>query len=184
MKSVRPSSSIFTRYWVDPPLMNRALTPASLIISERKMAERELRAAERMWDRSFAAASTGIFIIDKDFTVIRSNPAVASILDKDPEEIIGRKCFEIVHGSNEPPSFCATCAALHQHRTARGEYWEPHLGKYLEVEVKDIGSADLGPTPDAGPKPDGSATPDGSTSPDAKATPDATATPDSAASKG
>lgn len=107
-------------------------------ISERKQAEREIITAKEMWDRSFESLSVGMFIIDKDFNVIRCNQAMASIVGVSPEEIIGMKCCEVVHGLPEPPSGCATCAALENREAVRDEFFEPHLGKYLEVAVDPI----------------------------------------------
>jgi PAS domain S-box-containing protein len=95
-----------------------------------KQAFDRLRRSEETWKRSFDAASEGIFILDKDLTVIRHNRALAELLGKRPEEIIGKKCYELMHGADRQLESCVTCSAA-EGRSAEAEFFEPFLGRHI-----------------------------------------------------
>jgi len=107
-------------------------------ITEQKVRERDLIASKDMWDRSFQGISTGMFIIDRDFKILRCNRAFAQLLGKDPGEIIGRRCCEVVHGLGHSPDWCATCASVSRRISVREEFWEPSLGKHLEISADPV----------------------------------------------
>ncbi|MFH1149648.1 MAG: response regulator [Actinomycetota bacterium] len=85
------------------------------------------------WERSFAQVGEGMFILDKDFTILQCNAAFVELLGEDSMDLIGRKCYEVVHGLTSPALFCYTCSALKEGRSAKAELYEPFLGKHLEV---------------------------------------------------
>jgi PAS domain S-box-containing protein len=90
-----------------------------------------LRRSEQSWERSFNASSEGMFILDRDLTIIRHNSALSELLGIDSSKIVGRKCYELLHHAAEPPPFCLTCRALQERRSVQAELYEPALGKYI-----------------------------------------------------
>ena len=58
------------------------------------------------WQKTFDAIADLIFIQDTDFNIIRANKAFAKALNMKPEDIIGKKCYEILHKKNEPWDTC------------------------------------------------------------------------------
>ncbi len=69
-----------------------------------KKAEADLAAAqldERL-RTTFDAVSDAICLLDGDLKVIRCNRAATQIFNKGRKEIIGKSCFEVVHGSTKP----------------------------------------------------------------------------------
>ncbi len=103
-------------------------------ITERKRAEREIVEAKDQWEKSFDAINDAIFIIDKDYRVVRYNKAFAELLGGH-EEITGHHCYELVHDAEAPPPFCVTGAAVKEGEGVRGEIFEAHLGKHLAVSA-------------------------------------------------
>lgn len=103
-------------------------------ITERKKAEREVVEAKEQWEKSFDAIHDAIFIIDKDYRVVRYNKAFAELLGGH-QEIAGHHCYELVHDVDVPPEFCVTGNAVKQGEGVRGEIYEAHLGKYLAVSA-------------------------------------------------
>ena len=53
-------------------------------------------------DAVFDAITDLIFIADKDNNIIKVNKAFADFFKKSPEELVGKKCYNIVHGSDRP----------------------------------------------------------------------------------
>jgi len=75
-------------------------------ISKRKQAEEALRRAQEEWERTFASVPDLITILDNQHRVLRVNDAMARHLGVTPEECVGLPCYEAIHGTSAPPSFC------------------------------------------------------------------------------
>ena len=58
------------------------------------------------WQETFDNITDLISIHDKDFNIIKCNRAFAKEMGLDPEEIINRKCYEIVHDTCGPLENC------------------------------------------------------------------------------
>ncbi len=75
-------------------------------ITRRKEAESAELAARRMWQKTFQAMADGICVIDADGTILQCNESMAAFVGKPPEEVVGKKCWEAVHGTSEPVDEC------------------------------------------------------------------------------
>jgi two-component system cell cycle sensor histidine kinase/response regulator CckA len=95
-------------------------------ITERKAMEDALKDSEaryRALSLEFQALLNGIpdglTLLSPDLEVLWANPAAASISDMQPEEIIGKRCYELRHGRSTP---CEECIV--QRTFASGEALE------------------------------------------------------------
>ncbi|MCF8077278.1 MAG: PAS domain S-box protein [Desulfotignum sp.] len=113
-------------------------------ITERKQTEIELTTAKTQWEETFDAISDWVSIIDKHHTIIRSNSASNSIVDLSPEEVVGKHCYQIVHGTDCPISDCPAKRAF---KSKQRESMELKLedGRWIRVLVDPIGSNPDGP---------------------------------------
>ncbi|MDP8215744.1 MAG: PAS domain-containing sensor histidine kinase [Candidatus Kaelpia imicola] len=75
-------------------------------IAERKKMEVNLQQATEEWERTFNAISDLVFIQDKDFIITKVNKAFVDVLKMKPEDIIGKKCYQIFHHRDTPWSGC------------------------------------------------------------------------------
>jgi PAS domain S-box-containing protein len=75
-------------------------------VSERAAREQQVRKARDDWERTFNALSDIITIQDKAYRILRCNEAACRLLNKTPDEIIGRRCFEIFWEQTEPCEGC------------------------------------------------------------------------------
>ncbi len=73
---------------------------------ERKIIEQALRISEQEWRKTFNAISDRIFIQDEDFRIVKMNKAFAQTMKLNPEDIFGKKCHEVLHGSDQPIPQC------------------------------------------------------------------------------
>lgn len=62
--------------------------------------------AELELENIFESISDMVCFISKDYVIKSINKAVSKRLGKPPEEIIGKKCYEVFHGMKEPWSEC------------------------------------------------------------------------------
>jgi len=114
-------------------------------VTERKKAEAELLASREMWERSFNAVKEGLFIMDEDRNILQFNSAFAEIVGEKARDLVGRKCYEVMHNAENPPTDCVTCTALEKGEEVRAEVYEPALDKHLEMSA--------GPVPGTGGEP-------------------------------
>ena len=104
----------------------------------RKKMEIELMNAAEQWRTTFDSIGDPISVHDMDFKVIRANKAFAQTNHMTPAEVIGKPCYELVHGTEEPPSFCPHKKAIDTGKLCCEEFFEPHLGIYLELDVSPV----------------------------------------------
>ena len=65
-----------------------------------------LRITEREWQTSFDALSDAVFVLDAEQRVRRCNKAARRLFHKPLKDMIGRHCWEIVHGTSNPVPKC------------------------------------------------------------------------------
>ena len=108
------------------------VTGAMSDITALKRAHAASDCAREDWERTFDAAPDLIAMIDTNHRIVRVNKAMASKLKLPKQECEGRKCYEVVHGSNEPPSACPHGRLLRDGREHTEEVHEVRLnGDFL-----------------------------------------------------
>ncbi len=105
-------------------------------VTDRREAEEALRTASREWQTTFDSVSDVIWLLDNSFRIQRCNRATERIFGEAPEKLIGRRCWEIVHGTREP---IAECPLLRLQKSHHRESMELRRGdRWLEVVVDPI----------------------------------------------
>jgi len=99
--------------------------------------ERSMSAAEE-WKTTFDAIPLLVSMHDSDYRIMRMNKAFASLLKLRPEEVVGRKCYEVVHGAKEPWKDCPYAQAMERKESVREEVFEPRLGRHLAVYASPV----------------------------------------------
>jgi PAS domain S-box-containing protein len=84
----------------------RAKLILAIDVTERRRLEQEVENAAGQWRSTFDAMSDGIFLLDPENRILRCNRAMAALIGKDFPEILGHKCWEIVHGTSIPIEAC------------------------------------------------------------------------------
>ncbi|MDP7081069.1 MAG: PAS domain-containing protein [Candidatus Undinarchaeales archaeon] len=107
-------------------------------ITERKRTEESVQQVADEWSSTFDSISDLISIQSTDCRLIRVNKAYADAFGMEPEELAGKRCFGVVHGSKEPTPDCPMCNVLEDKEPFTVEFFEPHIGAHLEVSVSPI----------------------------------------------
>ena len=135
----RPINCLYNCELVTIGGVRRVLTMA-LDITERKQAEERLKAARDEWRSTFDAISSAVWIMDEQFVIRRINKSTVDFLGKQPEEILGCHCWEVVHGASEP---IADCPALRMLSSKQREEMEFLIGsRWLMSSVDPIFDGD------------------------------------------
>jgi two-component system NtrC family sensor kinase len=83
--------------------------------------------AKREWEEIFDAITEGIFTLDEEFNIIRTNIAFAKMLGTTPARLIGKKCYRLLHNQDEPPDYCPQIRAMRTGEPQTIEVREPTL---------------------------------------------------------
>lgn len=110
-------------------------------VTRHKQAEEQIAQALKEWERTFNSISDLIFIQDNNFTITKVNNACCKALKLKPEEIIGRKCYEVFHKLGHPWPDCPGSKMQADHDSHEGEVDDPHIGVPLLVTVSPIFNA-------------------------------------------
>ena len=114
----------------------RELTSRVAAMLRRQQGELTLRQQVQQWRAAVDAIQDAVYIVDLDHRIVECNLALAKLLRRRPSQIIGRRCFELVHGESEPIPGC-----LHQcvRETGRRESLVvPLRDRWLQVNVDPL----------------------------------------------
>jgi len=109
-----------------------------LDITERKKAEEENVRAKEEWARTFASVPDMIAIIDNNHSIIQVNESMAKRLGRKPEECVGMKCHEVIHGTAVPHDFCPHSRSIKDGCEHIQEVHEKLLGMDLLVTTTPL----------------------------------------------
>ncbi len=97
-------------------------------VTERKQAEKEIRCllekeskSAKEWQELFDASSDIIVLISPAFEILRINQVGCEGLGKKREELIGKKCYEVVHGLDAPIEGCPCVEVMKTKKAGSGE---------------------------------------------------------------
>lgn len=94
--------------------------------------------AKTEWETTFDSVSEGIVIVDMQHRVVRLNKAAADMVGGGSiDELVGRKCHEVIHNICEEPNRCPMTAAVAGSAPSRSEQVTPE-GRTLELTVDHI----------------------------------------------
>jgi PAS domain S-box-containing protein len=110
----------------------------SALLKSLKTSERTLRQAATEWRTTFDSITDLVSIHDTDFKLVRVNKAFAKALNIEAAELIGKICYEILHHTHEPPPICPHVKTMKTKKPVTMQFFEPHLGVYLEVATSPI----------------------------------------------
>jgi PAS domain S-box-containing protein len=93
---------------------------AARLFQQISMAEAEL-------ENIFRSISDMVFITDPDYTIRTVNEAVVGRIGLPKEDIIGRKCYQVFHGMDEPWEACPHHMTVDDRQSHVEEVEDPHL---------------------------------------------------------
>jgi PAS domain S-box-containing protein len=94
----------------------------------------------RQWQAIFEAVNDAVWLLDNDMRVVRSNKAAARIFERETDSMLGRHCWEILHGTKEP---VPECPVLCMRRSLKRESMELRRGeRFFSVTADPILNAE------------------------------------------
>ncbi|MDP3879943.1 MAG: PAS domain S-box protein, partial [Dehalococcoidales bacterium] len=112
-----------------------------LDITKRKKAEEALAQAAQQWQETFDAIPDLISIHDKEYNILKVNRAFTRMFGMTAEQLVGKKCYEVFHESNEPILACLHRQTMQTGQLMSEEVFEPRLDAYFDIATAPIVSA-------------------------------------------
>ncbi|MEW6109572.1 MAG: PAS domain S-box protein [Nitrospirota bacterium] len=107
-------------------------------ITEKKLADDAIIRAKKDWETTFDTMPDLVMILDKEYRIMRVNRATIDKLGIDPENILGRKCYEFMHKSRNPVPSCPYAQLLADGKEHAVEIYEESLESHYLVTVSPI----------------------------------------------
>jgi PAS domain S-box-containing protein len=101
-------------------------------------AEEKMKHTAEEWRSTFDSIKNPVSIHDKDFRIVRANKAFADIFRMEIREVTGKKCYEVIHGAEEPWPNCPHNQTMRSGKGVTEEFFEPHLRRYLQISASPI----------------------------------------------
>lgn len=93
---------------------------------------------EHEWEQTFDAVSDLIFVIDTNHTILRANRAMADRCGISSKELIGRKCFDVIHDTMSLPGCCPQAKLLEFQESQTFEFESKILHGIFEVTMSPV----------------------------------------------
>ena len=93
---------------------------------------------EVYWSPAFNEMSDFVFLLDNESTIINVNDTFVRASKKSRTDIVGKKCYEVIHGKGKPIEGCCHRKMMERGANASCEIFEENLGKWIQVSVTPI----------------------------------------------
>lgn len=100
-------------------------------------AEKKASNAKSNWELTFDAVPDMIYILDAQHRIVRTNKATITTLNKSFDELIGRRCCEIIHGC-EDESTCLHRNVDNKYELQTQEYFDKRLKRHYMMTIAPI----------------------------------------------
>jgi len=106
------------------------------------MEQEKIIHAKQEWEQTFDAVSDLIFIVDTNHSIVRVNRAMAERCGCTPMELVGRKCFDLMHGTNSVPDDCLHARVLQCGKSQISEFNVEKFNGTFEVTMSPLFNAE------------------------------------------
>lgn len=98
-------------------------------ITEQKKAEEALKLSSEKWEATFDSITDIISVISKDHVFLEINKTGCESLGLEKKDIVGKKCYELVHHIHDPIGGCPCISCLNEKTMSVKEIFEN--GRYF-----------------------------------------------------
>lgn len=110
--------------------------------TDKKKADELISNVAWEWTATFDAMSDSLALIDAEYRLTRVNKAMARLVGVHPRDLVGRKCFEVVHNLKEPWPDCPHRRTLELGESVSAEVVDPNVGIPLHITCSPLRDSD------------------------------------------
>lgn len=104
-------------------------------MAERMRAQEGMKTSASEWKKTFDTITDIIMIVDNDSNILRVNEAATNAFNLDYKDILGKKCYELLHGTSEHPENCPHKRAIGERVESSEEVYEKKYDKDFLVRI-------------------------------------------------
>ncbi len=90
------------------------------------------------WRTVFDSITDLVSVLDSDYRIIRVNRPFAKYLGVEPQDLIGKKCHQVMHGTDKPVSYCPIAKSIHIKKPVHKEVYDSRLNKHFMISLSPI----------------------------------------------
>ncbi|UCF43059.1 MAG: response regulator [Planctomycetota bacterium] len=125
-------------YLVKGKFSDDALMRAIRYAIERKRPEQRLKRAAQEWRTTFDSITDFISILDRKGNILRVNRSLSDALGVEPQQLIGKRCYEVYQCPNQHTSCCPHAKTLRTKKPSSAVFFQEHMGIYIEVTTSPV----------------------------------------------
>jgi PAS domain S-box-containing protein len=95
--------------------------------------QEQIHQAKKEWELTFDAVPDSVFLLDEHYHIQRANRAAAEALRLPFSQLVGRPCYEVVHGQDAPPQNCPYRQMLSTGKEESADIELPKLGRIFHA---------------------------------------------------
>ena len=96
------------------------------------------REAERSWETTFDAVAEPITLLGTDFSILKANRVAADLVGKEPGEVVGLHCYDLIGNLGGPCSDCPVPKVLADGQAQSTEIIHSQVGRTFIVSISPI----------------------------------------------
>lgn len=77
-----------------------------LALARRREREQAIKELKWQWQTTMDAVGVSICVLDDQWHIMQCNRATLDLIGKPADEIVGKRCFELIHDTDQPPINC------------------------------------------------------------------------------
>ncbi len=85
------------------------------------------------WEKTFESVPDSIFLLDKEHRILRLNRSAQGLFGKGAADVVGRHCYEVMHGTGSPIQGCPNNEAVSSGQIVSREIQDSASGRFLNV---------------------------------------------------
>jgi PAS domain S-box-containing protein len=103
-----------------------------------RLSDALLKAEDEKWRSSFNALEDVMLIIDRDYNIEDINDSGLALLGKTRDQVVGKKCYQILRGTKCPQEECPCRKTLETKQVGSLDHYEPRFGRYFSIKSSPI----------------------------------------------
>ncbi|MFO1475938.1 MAG: PAS domain S-box protein [Verrucomicrobiota bacterium] len=124
----------------DPAGRPLYILPTIQDVTERITSREQLEQSNRDWKNTFDALNDAVWLLDPEQRIRRCNRAAEKLFQREPQDMLGRPCWEIVHGTSAP---IPECPVVKMQKSRQRESAELRVGdRWFNVTVDPVFDAE------------------------------------------
>jgi diguanylate cyclase (GGDEF)-like protein/PAS domain S-box-containing protein len=107
-------------------------------ITKRRLADEKLLHAKEEWETTFDMIPDIILVTDDQYRIVKVNKALADMVGGKREDLIGKFCYEVIHGTEKPPAYCSHSKTISEDKENIVDIYEDYLKKHFILSTSPI----------------------------------------------